>query len=269
MTIHTDISHRFKHDNKRPPISFKAEKIERRIKMNDIYKNLLRTLFIFVATVFLLGGSANIIQAQSTSIELKKYTNGLDLSLIPEIPVGKEVIWQYVVTNTGETPLMEIIVTDNQGVLVECPSSNLEAGDSMICEGKGIATEGQYENIGMVEAHDGNSTQVTDEDVSSYIGINVDSDGDGINDDVDQCPDSDNANATLVIADCETGVENVLFEDGCTMGDLIAQCADGAKNHGKFVKCVAHLTNQWKKAHLISGKEKGAIQSCAAKSDIP
>jgi len=95
-----------------------------------------------------------------------------------------------------------------------------------------------------------------------------DSDGDGIPDDEDACPDSDLAE-TIVIDGCDSGVENMLFGDGCTMADLIAECADGASNHGDFVSCVAHLTNEWKRAGLITGQEKGAIQSCAAQSNIP
>ncbi|MEE8154669.1 MAG: hypothetical protein V3T53_06875 [Phycisphaerales bacterium] len=62
---------------------------------------------------------------------------------------------------------------------------------------------------------------------------------------------------------------NMLFDDGCTMADLIAECADGASNHGGFVSCVAQFTNEWQQQGIISGQEKGAIQSCAAQADIP
>ncbi len=96
----------------------------------------------------------------------------------------------------------------------------------------------------------------------------ADSDGDGIPDDEDACPDSD-LSETVVIDDCDSGVENLLFEDGCTMADLIAECAEGAVNHGQFVSCVAHLTNEWKRAGLITGQEEGRIESCAARSNIP
>ena len=105
--------------------------------------------------------------------------------------------------------------------------------------------------------------------ISNEEGIHAfDTDGDGIPDDVDNCPES-NLEQTIIIVGCDSGVENFLFEDGCTISDLIAECADGTKNHGKFVSCVSHLTNDWEKQKLISGKEKGAIQSCAAQADIP
>jgi hypothetical protein len=49
----------------------------------------------------------------------------------------------------------------------------------------------------------------------------------------------------------------------------IGDCQVDVKNHGKFVRCVAKLTKELKKAGVIPGKEKGPIQSCAAQADIP
>ena len=73
--------------------------------------------------------------------------------------------------------------------------------------------------------------------------------------------------------DCETVVENYDFMDGCSMSDLIDQCAENAEEtifaHGRFVSCVAHLTNEWRKEGLIDFKEKAAIQRCAARSNLP
>ena len=98
--------------------------------------------------------------------------------------------------------------------------------------------------------------------------IPVDADGDGIPDDEDGCPDSD-LGATVVIDSCNSGVANALDPNGCTIADLVQDCADGAKNHGKFVSCVSHLLNDLKKDGVISGRDKGAIQSCAGQSDLP
>jgi hypothetical protein len=96
----------------------------------------------------------------------------------------------------------------------------------------------------------------------------LDIDRDGIPDAEDQCPTSD-MTALIIINDCETGIENKLLNSGCTMSDLIDQCYESAKNHGKFVSCVATLTNGWVKDKMINGKEKGSIQACAAKVNIP
>lgn len=77
---------------------------------------------------------------------------------------------------------------------------------------------------------------------------------------------------TIQIDGCDTGVLDVLFSDESgvySISDLIAACAAEASNHGDFVSCVAHLTNSLKEAGILTGKEKGAIQSCAAQADIP
>jgi hypothetical protein len=74
---------------------------------------------------------------------------------------------------------------------------------------------------------------------------------------------------TIVIDGCDTGVVDKVLEDGATISGRIQQCALGVTNHGKFVSCVANLTNYLMKAGYITGKEKGTIQSCAARANIP
>ncbi|MFC1591318.1 hypothetical protein ACFL43_02215 [Thermodesulfobacteriota bacterium] len=95
-----------------------------------------------------------------------------------------------------------------------------------------------------------------------------DADGDGLGDACDACPESDTGE-TIVIDGCDSAVANQAFDGGCRMADKMMQCADGAKNHGKFVSCVAHLTNDWKKSSLITGDDKEAVQGCAGEADIP
>lgn len=92
-----------------------------------------------------------------------------------------------------------------------------------------------------------------------------DADSDGFPDDEDCNPNSD-TRPTIIIGDNNSGVPNTLFATGCTSSDLIAQIAAGAGNHGAFVSGVAHLTDEWVAASIISGRQKGAVQSAAAKS---
>jgi hypothetical protein len=91
------------------------------------------------------------------------------------------------------------------------------------------------------------------------------SDGDGVPDGVDACIGS-NTTPTVVIGTCNSGVPNRVLADGCTFSDRIAACYAGAGNHGGAVSCVSNFTNALKASGLISGSQKGAIQSCAAKT---
>jgi hypothetical protein len=109
-----------------------------------------------------------------------------------------------------------------------------------------------------------------DPQLSFDLLILVDTDGDGVADAMDACPNSDptaDLDGTVVIDGCDSGVPNTLIKDGCTISDRIMACADGAVNHGEFVSCVAQFTNDLKSQGLLSGAEKGAIQNCAAQSN--
>ena len=95
-----------------------------------------------------------------------------------------------------------------------------------------------------------------------------DTDGDGCYDPDDPHPNSI-LDATVIIDGCDSGVPNVFPVPCSTMSDLIADCAASAGNHGEFVSCVSALSNQWKADGLITGAQKGAIQSCAAQANLP
>jgi hypothetical protein len=112
--------------------------------------------------------------------------------------------------------------------------------------------------------HTGDMTLAEFRDIGWY----PDADLDMVPDDQDSCLPS-NLAATVIIAGCNSGVPNPLFTDGCTISDHIAQCAAGAGNHGGFVSCVSHYTNDLKKNGTITGAQKGAIQSCAGGAPIP
>ena len=92
-----------------------------------------------------------------------------------------------------------------------------------------------------------------------------DADGDGFVDDED-CNANSDVRPTIIIGGIDSGVPNRVFGTGCTSSDLISQIAAGAANHGGFVSGVAQLTNEWVASGIISGRQKGAVQSAAAKA---
>lgn len=111
----------------------------------------------------------------NTGIDIEKFTNGVDADTPEEAPilqVGDQVVWTYVVTNTGFGPGrgLTISVTDDQGVDVICYIDYLDVGDSTICYGYGIAEEGLYVNYGCVVGTDVRNGEVSDCDPSHYYG---------------------------------------------------------------------------------------------------
>ena len=85
------------------------------------------------------------------------------------------------------------------------------------------------------------------------------------NDGTDRCPASI-LDPTVGIGGIDTGVGNPLFPNGCTISDLVAVCAKDARTPGAFVSCVAGLTNQLVAGSVITGAQKGAIESAAARA---
>jgi hypothetical protein len=79
-----------------------------------------------------------------------------------------------------------------------------------------------------------------------------------------------------VLLDHDTcGVDNRLIASdpqNCTLQDLAKKasknCTAEAINHGNYVSCFTNAMNGLKKANTISGAEKGALTSCAARSSV-
>jgi hypothetical protein len=74
---------------------------------------------------------------------LKKLTNGVDTpnpndGKAPQIGVGSTVTWTYIVTNTGNVPLVNIAITDDKQGFV-CTVTTLDIGASAQCTLTGFA----------------------------------------------------------------------------------------------------------------------------------
>lgn len=80
-----------------------------------------------------------------------------------------------------------------------------------------------------------------------------DSDGDGVPDDEDLCPDTE----------AEAAVDSA----GCSISQLCPTDSDW-KNHGKYVSCIATEADLFFEASLITEEEKDAIVSEAAQSSV-
>jgi hypothetical protein len=122
-----------------------------------------------------------------------------------------------------------------------------------------------FPNLLMEPAINADLTHGVDLTRQEMIDIGWFSDGDGVPDGVDQCIGS-SSDANVTIDGCNSGVTNTTFATGCRISDQINDCTVGAADHGAFVSCVSNLTNSLKAQGVISGAQKGAIQSCAARA---
>jgi hypothetical protein len=97
----------------------------------------------------------------------------------------------------------------------------------------------------------------------------ADSDGDGVPDIDDRCPDSI-LTPTVVFGDLDTGVENRVNEDGCSLADLFAalEPASGWKNHGQVVSSSVKLVNRLLRSGDIDAAEAQALRTGAAQSNL-
>lgn len=118
--------------------------------------------------------------AINPAIDLEKATNGEDADLPtgPLIPVGETVTWSYVISNTGDTPLVDVQLVDDQEGAILCPQTTLAVGESMTCTVEGVARLGQYTNTATVTAQTPPNSfappqTVTDTDPSHYYGIPI------------------------------------------------------------------------------------------------
>jgi uncharacterized repeat protein (TIGR01451 family) len=112
-------------------------------------------------------------------VDIEKWTNGFDADTPtgPSLAPGQAVTWTYRVTNVGNVPLSNVVVTDNK--LGGVPAANiisksinnddvLDVGELWVYQMTGTADCGQYANIGDVDA-DWLGIPVTDSDPSHYI----------------------------------------------------------------------------------------------------
>lgn len=100
------------------------------------------------------------------------------------------------------------------------------------------------------------------------VGWFADADVDGLADALDACPVS-NFSPTVVIDGENTGVPNTFFTNGCTVADLVANVAAGAKNHGAFVSGIAHLSDALRDAGIITNQQRSLLQRAAAHASLP
>jgi len=104
-------------------------------------------------------------------ISLVKYVNRIHAPNPPgpNIAAGADVVFTYLVTNTGQETLTDIVLVDDQIGTITCPKTTLVPGESMTCTSTTqIAISGQYANIATVTGNPPSGPPLTDTDKGHY-----------------------------------------------------------------------------------------------------
>ena len=113
---------------------------------------------------------ANAHVVAKPSIKIVKSINGSDANEAPgvEVAAGSTMAVTYLVTNTGNVPLVGVTVTDDKidDAAISCPAVELAPGESITCIAELTAPDPgvQHTNTGTVKAADTEGTEVTDAD---------------------------------------------------------------------------------------------------------
>lgn len=116
---------------------------------------------------------------QRAAVALVKATNGADADAPPGpiLAGGAPVTWTYTITNTGDLTLTDVIVTDSvPGVTPVYVSGDdgdgqLAPDERWLYQAQGVATAGQYVNVGMVRGLDPASNVISASNPSHYFGL--------------------------------------------------------------------------------------------------
>jgi subtilisin-like proprotein convertase family protein len=110
------------------------------------------------------------------SLEVHAEANLDDGDTAPGVVVGSgnPVSLRYVVINTGEQRLHNVLVTDSQLGVITCPSNVLDPGADMVCDVAGAAvSDGAHSNTATVTAIAADGSSVNVADTANYFGLNV------------------------------------------------------------------------------------------------
>jgi len=208
--------------------------------------------------------------ASDGDVVIEKFTNNVNADVVPGVLLnpGDPVVWTYRVANTSNTPLVDLIVTDDQGEAVDCGDGSnsialLLPGETAECEATGTASDGQYTNIGAVSATPAQqdpdnaagliaipgADAVSDEDPSNYLGaepgIDIEKSTNGV--DSDTAPgqkilEGDDVTWTYVVAN--TGDITMVDVEVTDDQGVIPDCGDGTNTvavlaAGDSITCTA------------------------------
>jgi hypothetical protein len=107
------------------------------------------------------------------TLKIETLVNGdeADSPTGPTVDAGDQLNWTFIVKNTGNVRISNIAVHRN-GEAADCPKTELDTDEAMICTAKSLAGEGQQHEIGTAKGSDPCGERAVANDPAFYFGRN-------------------------------------------------------------------------------------------------
>ncbi len=128
---------------------------------------------------FNMVGTTHFLTVQTTDItaqpglSIEAQVNGQNADISPGLVVkaGSSLVWKYEVINSGALPLTGISVTDDQGLVVTCPKTSLQAGEFMTCTASATTAQpGPHMHVATISGNPSTGSDITASDPAYYYG---------------------------------------------------------------------------------------------------
>ncbi|MCA9246453.1 MAG: VCBS repeat-containing protein [Planctomycetales bacterium] len=219
-----------------------------------------------------------------SGIHIEKSTNGQDADSPtgPLLAIGSTASFSYVVTNTGNVPLSNVVLVDDNGTpgnamddfspLFVTGDANmdgkLDTNEAWIYTAMRTVTAGQYSNLGKVTSEDPLGAMVMDDDPSHHygvvVGIDIEKATNGQDADTPTGPMilvGDTATFTYVVTNTgEVPLQGILiFDDagtpGNTLDDFVPTYTGGDTNNDGFLDIDETWT--YEATHTVTAGQYG------------
>ena len=213
------------------------------------------------------GGACTAIADDNSDVAGRiDFAGDVDCFAVVPGSVADPIVLRATSLAGGIDPLLTIYDSTGSTIIAEADLSSSESpssGVTLTLPPGEIDPAGLVLGISHLDAIAATGTYAVSAGTSLASDPPLDTDGDGITDDVDACPASD-LSSDVILGACNCDVDNILMADGCTVADLTQPVAlTGSTNVRALLSDVQRVGMGLKRDGVLDLQDVRSLTSCA------